>query len=48
MRKIDWQARVEDLIRHLPGFSGTGKRWDVWEGTQAGFKSLDSMTEGIK
>ena len=25
-----------------------GKIWDVWEGAQASFESLDLMTEGIK
>ena len=46
--KVDWQAWVEDLKRHLLDFTGRGKRWDVWEGAQAGFKSLDLMTEGVE
>ena len=29
-------------------FTGRGKRLDVWEGTQAGFESLDLMIEGIE
>ena len=29
-------------------FIGRSERWDVWEGAQAGFESLDLMTEGIE
>ena len=29
-------------------FTGRGERWDVSESAQAGFESLDLMTEGIK
>ena len=29
-------------------FTRRGKRWDVWEGAEAGFESLDLMTEGIE
>ena len=29
-------------------FIGRGERWNVWEGAQAGFESLDLMTEGIE
>ena len=46
--KVDWQAWVEDLKRRLLDFIGRGERWDVWEGAQAGFESLDLMTEGIE
>ena len=46
--KVDWQAWVEDLKRRLLDFIGRSERWDVWEGAQAGFESLDLMTEGIK
>ena len=46
--KVDWQTWAEDLKRCLLDFIGRGKRWDVWEGAQAGFESLDLMTEGIE
>ena len=46
--KVDWQAWEEDWRRRLLDFIGRGKRWDVWEGAQAGFESLDLMTEGIE
>ena len=46
--KVDWQAWVEDLKRHLLDFTGRGERWDVWEDAQASFESFDLMTEGIK
>ena len=36
------------MKRCLLDFIGRGKRWDVWEGAQAGFESLDLMTEGIE
>ena len=29
-------------------FIGRVERWDVWEGVEAGFESLDLMTEGIE
>ena len=45
---IDWQAWVEDWKRHLLDFIEKGERWDVWGGAQAGFESLDLMTEGIE
>ena len=39
---------VEDWKRRLLDFIERGERWDVWEGAQEGFESLDLMTEGIK
>ena len=42
--KVDWHAWVEDLKKHLLDFIGRGERWDVWEGAQAGFESLDLVT----
>ena len=45
---IDWQAWVEDWKRRLLDFIEKGERWDVWGGAQAGFESLDLMTEGIE
>ena len=45
---IDWQAWVEDWKRRLLDFIEKDERWDVWGGAQAGFESLDLMTEGIE
>ena len=45
--KFDWQAWLEDWKRRLLDFIGSGERWDVWEGAQAGFESLNLMTEAI-
>ena len=39
---------MEDLKRHLLDFIGRCERGDVWEGVEAGFESLDLMTEGIE
>ena len=41
--KVDWQTWVKDWKGCLLDFIGRGLRWDVWEGTQAGFESLDLM-----
>ena len=46
--KVDWQSWVEDWKRCLLDYIGRGEWWYVGEGTQAGFESLDLMTEGIK
>ena len=43
--KNDWQAWVENWKNYWLDFIG---RWDVWGGAQAGFESLDLMTEGIE
>ena len=44
-----WLAGLsKDLKRCLLDFIGRGERWDVWEGAQTGFESLDLMTEGIE
>ena len=49
MRK-SWLAvlsrRLKKVLARL--YIGRGERWYVWEGAQAGFESLDLMTEGIK
>ena len=39
---------MEDLKRHLLDFIGRCERGDVWEGVEAGFESLDLLTEGIE
>ena len=48
LKKIDWQAWVEDWKRHLLDIIGRSERWDVWEGSQVGFASLDLITEGVE
>ena len=45
-KKIDWQAWVEDWKRRLLDFIERSERWDVWEGSQVGFASLDLINEG--
>ena len=48
-KKVDSQAWVEDWKKLLlEDFIRRGERWDVWEGAQTGFESLDLMTEGIE
>ena len=47
-KKIDWQAWVEDWKRRLLDFIERSERWDVWEGSQVGFASLDLITEGVE
>ena len=48
LKKIDWQAWVEDWKKRLLYFTGKGEKWGVWGGAQAGFESIDLMTQGIK
>ena len=45
-KKIDWQAWVEDWKRRLLDFIEGSERWDIWEGSQVGFASLDLINEG--
>ena len=45
---IDWHTWVEDCKRCMLDFIGRGEVWDVREGGQVGFESLDLTTERIE
>ena len=46
--KNDWLVGVEDWKRRLLDFRTRGQKWDVQEGEQVGFESLDLMTKKIE
>ena len=47
MTKI-WLAGLSRRLKKALDFIGRGERWNVWEGAQAGFESLNLITEGIE
>ena len=46
--RFDWQVWVEDWKRCLLDFKGKVERWHFWGDAQAGFESLDLMSEGTE